>query len=302
MVENIRVVLAVVSAVVGALLLITYIASSKRRTAGGLMGALFLAVAIILWLRGTDPVTPEVTDATPSPAETTEEPPDSLGSSLTGSRTGHVAERSQPDGILSESGQPSDGTGRSSAGRTPESTVRKLKTRPGPAARRLTPREPVTRAAPALPPTVEDRIFAAIEASFQWIEEFFDTYAAEVASDKLVRPKAAPAKQIVQIDFPPVSFTDGSADLTQQSQADLKSLATQLRTKYPHGTLEIQAYVDSVGPEAFNYVLTQARADAVRDLLISEGIDEQRLIARGYGTNHGDDELAAARIEFVIRQ
>ncbi|MEQ8473852.1 MAG: OmpA family protein [Marinoscillum sp.] len=53
--------------------------------------------------------------------------------------------------------------------------------------------------------------------------------------------------------------------------------------KSPDLVVEIGGHTDSVGDDQFNLKLSQQRADAVRGYLIKEGIDPQRLIARGYG-------------------
>ena len=46
---------------------------------------------------------------------------------------------------------------------------------------------------------------------------------------------------------------------------------------------ELQGHTDNRGSEAWNLTLSQQRADAVRDYLISIGIPDDRLIARGFG-------------------
>jgi OmpA-OmpF porin, OOP family len=51
----------------------------------------------------------------------------------------------------------------------------------------------------------------------------------------------------------------------------------------PKITLEVQGHTDNVGNDAYNLKLSQARADAVRQYLVSHGIAPDRLISRGYG-------------------
>ena len=147
----------------------------------------------------------------------------------------------------------------------------------------------------------EHRILAAVEASFTWIEEFFEEYESPAPSELSAKSSAPIASQMPSIEFPEVKFAESSADLTAESLNQLRILAARLTAEYPNSSFEIQAYVYNVGPEAFNFVLTQARADAVRDFLITEGVNENRLIARGYGTGK-DPDLADARIEFVVKR
>ncbi|MEM1029959.1 MAG: OmpA family protein [Myxococcota bacterium] len=47
--------------------------------------------------------------------------------------------------------------------------------------------------------------------------------------------------------------------------------------------LEVQGHTDSKGNNFFNKRLSQQRADAVLQYLVSHGVDRQRLVAKGYG-------------------
>jgi outer membrane protein OmpA-like peptidoglycan-associated protein len=47
--------------------------------------------------------------------------------------------------------------------------------------------------------------------------------------------------------------------------------------------VEISAYTDSIGSDTYNLTLSQKRAESVVNYLVSKGIPESRLIARGYG-------------------
>ena len=71
--------------------------------------------------------------------------------------------------------------------------------------------------------------------------------------------------------------------------------------------IEIAGHTDSKGSDDYNLNLSQGRAQAVVDYLISQGIDDYRLIARGYGetvpleTNETDEGRAVnRRVEFTV--
>ncbi len=53
--------------------------------------------------------------------------------------------------------------------------------------------------------------------------------------------------------------------------------------KNPKFRIEVQGHTDNVGPPAYNKRLSQRRADAVREYLVSHGIAPNRLVAVGYG-------------------
>ncbi|EJF11086.1 OmpA family protein [Pontibacter sp. BAB1700] len=75
-----------------------------------------------------------------------------------------------------------------------------------------------------------------------------------------------------------VRFAFGSADLTDQFRLYLDSVAVALN-KYPEHTLYINGHTDHVGSEQFNQKLSEQRAQAVKDYLITKGVENpDRLI------------------------
>ena len=85
-----------------------------------------------------------------------------------------------------------------------------------------------------------------------------------------------------------VTFATASANLIGESRAVLDEVVETLR-RNPDLRLEIAGYTDSRGSRGYNLGLSQKRAEAVRDYLISREIAADRLQARGYGP---DDPVA----------
>ena len=56
--------------------------------------------------------------------------------------------------------------------------------------------------------------------------------------------------------------------------------------EYPTSRVAITGYTDSSGPAAYNLKLSEMRAQAVKDYLISAGIEEARHTATGLGENN----------------
>lgn len=79
-----------------------------------------------------------------------------------------------------------------------------------------------------------------------------------------------------------VTFELNSARLTPDAATTLRRVADALRGE-PSLRAEIAGHTDSSGEDAYNLRLSQERAGAVLQFLVSQGIDASRLIARGYG-------------------
>jgi outer membrane protein OmpA-like peptidoglycan-associated protein len=81
-----------------------------------------------------------------------------------------------------------------------------------------------------------------------------------------------------------VSFAPGSAKLTADSEAKLIKFADSLREPgLARKRFEIATHTDASGSAEKNKVISQARAEAVKNFLVSHGVASTRLEAKGYG-------------------
>lgn len=103
-----------------------------------------------------------------------------------------------------------------------------------------------------------------------------------------------------------IFFDFGKASLREASFPDLNRLVTLLN-QYPAMKVEISGHTDNVGSDEANQGLSQNRAKAVVDYLLSKNIDASRLVAKGYGktkpvaTNSTDEgRQQNRRVEFTI--
>lgn len=76
-----------------------------------------------------------------------------------------------------------------------------------------------------------------------------------------------------------VTFASDSAQIDEAGKALLDAIAPCLSD----GTYEIGGHTDSSGDDEINLPLSQQRAEAVRDYLVSKGADASKLTAVGYG-------------------
>lgn len=79
-----------------------------------------------------------------------------------------------------------------------------------------------------------------------------------------------------------IYFATGKSVIRKSSYRTLNKAAATLK-KYPDIRIEVQGHTDDRGDDAKNQELSQARANAVREYLVAQGIAEDRLTAVGYG-------------------
>ncbi|MEQ1508761.1 MAG: OmpA family protein, partial [Myxococcota bacterium] len=104
-----------------------------------------------------------------------------------------------------------------------------------------------------------------------------------------------------------VFFQLGKSELVVGSFATLDGLVEALLAHPEIHQLRIEGHTDARGDDAANLTLSQARAEAVRTYLVSQGIAPERLVARGFGETRplqpGDSEEVCAtnrRVEFHL--
>ena len=81
-----------------------------------------------------------------------------------------------------------------------------------------------------------------------------------------------------------VNFAFDSAELAADARKELDAVAESLnRPNVARLDIVINGHTDAVGSPEYNQKLSERRAQAVRQYLITQGIDGKRLVARGYG-------------------
>jgi len=103
-----------------------------------------------------------------------------------------------------------------------------------------------------------------------------------------------------------VHFAFGKSVLTNDSKTVLDQTAKTILDS-PGFDIEIGGYTDSVGSDAANLKLSEARAKSVRSYLLSKGVAPNVLTAKGYGKANpvasNDDETGRAdnrRVEMKV--
>lgn len=103
-----------------------------------------------------------------------------------------------------------------------------------------------------------------------------------------------------------IAFRLNSAILLPEGKTVLNSVAKILQED-PTVAFEVGGHTDNVGPEQSNWVLSEQRAKAVVEYLISQGIAVERLTPKGYGASRpiadgttDEGRRQNRRIEFSI--
>lgn len=116
---------------------------------------------------------------------------------------------------------------------------------------------------------------------------------------------AAPEPAVVKMTLEGVNFEFDKATLSQEDIAIIDRDVATLE-KWSNVNVEIAGHTDSRGSDEYNVGLSQRRAEAVRNYLISKGVAAERLSAKGYGesrpvADNATDEgrLMNRRVELV---
>jgi OOP family OmpA-OmpF porin len=102
-------------------------------------------------------------------------------------------------------------------------------------------------------------------------------------------PAPAPPPKRVQVTDKKIEITEivqfetNKAVLLPQSEELLKEVAEAFKEHPEIEEVQVEGHTDSQGGDKANMKLSDARAKAVRDFLINQGIAGSRLVAKGFG-------------------
>ena len=108
--------------------------------------------------------------------------------------------------------------------------------------------------------------------------------AAQSAADlaKLGSVKQEPRGMVLTLSGG-VLFATNKFELLPAAQVKLNDVAKALIEQDPDSTMVVEGYTDSQGIDSANQELSQKRAQAVRDYLVSRGVASDRIAATGFG-------------------
>ena len=100
------------------------------------------------------------------------------------------------------------------------------------------------------------------------------------------------------VNLSDVLFDTGKYTLKPDAREKLAKVSGILLA-YPDLKVQVEGYTDSVGGDEYNQTLSQQRSDAVRDYLVSQGVQGGNITSTGYGKNDpiADNATAAGRAQ-----
>jgi outer membrane protein OmpA-like peptidoglycan-associated protein len=118
--------------------------------------------------------------------------------------------------------------------------------------------------------------------------------------------KATPTDRGLVLTLGDVLFDTGKSELNSGASRKLNQLA-QFLSEHKDRRVQIDGFTDSVGSDSYNQELSQRRANAVKNALLTRGIDSTRVNTEGYGkafpvANNSDSggRQLNRRVEVVI--
>ncbi|NRA49011.1 MAG: OmpA family protein [Phaeodactylibacter sp.] len=117
-------------------------------------------------------------------------------------------------------------------------------------------------------------------------------------------PPPEPEFDTISIDEPIVLenilYDFDSDRIRDEAESDLSSVLSILND-YPEMVIELSSHTDNRGDDDYNEDLSQRRAESARRWLVREGIERDRVVAKGYGESQPQtvNARAAALAEFL---
>ncbi|MGZ4960229.1 MAG: OmpA family protein [Methylomonas sp.] len=137
---------------------------------------------------------------------------------------------------------------------------------------------------------------AASKRTFEQLSDQKNQIRLQARDTEIARLKAKKVPQGILVTLGDVLFDTGRSNLKAGSLQHIYPLAEYLK-EHPETMVKIEGHTDSQGSADYNSELSQRRADAVRDFLISNGIAPERISAQGMGEDYpvASNSTAAGR-------
>lgn len=166
--------------------------------------------------------------------------------------------------------------------------------------------DPTTGSYSIVLPFGEKYSFMAEKLGYYAVTENVDLSSLNEYKEITVNLYLNPIEKGQTIRLNNIFFDSGKHELLEESYAELNKLFNVLNESQKI-QIEIAGHTDAVGSDTNNMVLSNNRANAVMQYLLTKGIQKERLTAKGYGetkfiaTNETEEgKQQNRRVEFII--
>lgn len=128
------------------------------------------------------------------------------------------------------------------------------------------------------------------------------------AALEALRPGFTAQDLVSALNLNVINFPTGSAQIPTNQFDFLNKVATAIKSAPSNTVLEIAGHTDNTGDSEGNGLLSQQRAEAVRNYLVKQGVNPNTLIPKGYGDTQPagfnkaeEGKFRNRRIEFNVR-
>ena len=146
----------------------------------------------------------------------------------------------------------------------------------------------------------------ASEAKYARLEAELASQQVDTLQRQLENLQLRQTESGVVVTLGDVLFSSGQAQLVEGGRASLAEVVDLLQTE-PSKKIRVEGHTDSLGDGAANLKLSEQRAQAVLDALVSLGVDSSRISAVGMGEDFpiasNDDEAGRAsnrRVDVIL--
>ncbi|MBD3335278.1 MAG: OmpA family protein, partial [Candidatus Eisenbacteria bacterium] len=116
-----------------------------------------------------------------------------------------------------------------------------------------------------------------------------------------------PDEEPIEFPIAHINFKFGTAQIVSADPIPVLERAAEIMQEHPDIRVQIEGHTDNIGSDEYNMDLSQKRANAVKEWLVSQGISADRLVTVGRGESEPIDsnetDLGRARnrrIEFHV--
>lgn len=127
----------------------------------------------------------------------------------------------------------------------------------------------------------EKELYSTVEISFT-VDYKSAVKTVDIGLDKTEEPIAVNDDLFKKLKLEPIYFDFDKSNIRQDASIELIKIVEVMK-EYPTMKIDVRSHTDSRGKDSYNLKLSDRRAKSTIQWIISQGIDANRVIGKGYG-------------------